>query len=100
MDTRVIGGSEEIFFVLLLGVDMFFQSTFLIYSLKYIGAEPNNGNGQDLENYSWVQSLPEVTVSVPVPPGTNSRSISCEIKKNHLNVGLKGQPPIIDVSSL
>uniref|UniRef100_A0A803L2L4 CS domain-containing protein n=1 Tax=Chenopodium quinoa TaxID=63459 RepID=A0A803L2L4_CHEQI len=61
---------------------------------KYI--EPNKGNGQDLENYSWVQSLPEVTVSVPVPPGTKSRSISCEIKKNHLKVGLKGQPPIID----
>ncbi|XP_021729092.1 protein BOBBER 1-like [Chenopodium quinoa] len=61
---------------------------------KYI--EPNKGNGQDLENYSWEQSLPEVTVSVPVPPGTKSRSITCEIKKNHLKVGLKGQPPIID----
>ncbi|XP_021723782.1 protein BOBBER 1-like [Chenopodium quinoa] len=59
-------------------------------------SEPNKGNGQDLENYSWVQPLPEVTVSVPVPPGTNSRSISCEIKKNHLKVGLKGPPPIID----
>ncbi|KAL2921849.1 Protein BOBBER 1 [Bienertia sinuspersici] len=57
---------------------------------------PNKGNGLDLENYSWVQSLPEVTVNVPVPPGTKSRFIVCEIKKNHLKVGLKGQPPIID----
>ena len=58
---------------------------------------PNKGNGLDLENYSWVQSLQEVTVNVPVPPGTKSRFIVCDVKKNHLKVGLKGQPPIIDV---
>lgn len=60
---------------------------------------PNKGNGLDLENYSWTQILQEVTVSVPVPAGTKSRFVLCEIKKNHLKVGLKGQPPIIDVSS-
>lgn len=35
---------------------------------------------------------------IPVPVGTKSRLVVCEIKKNHLRVGLKGQPPIIDVS--
>ncbi|KAI3751151.1 hypothetical protein L2E82_22197 [Cichorium intybus] len=57
---------------------------------------PNKGNGLDMENYSWVQSLQEVTINIPVPPGTKSRFISCEIKKNHLKVGIKGQPPILD----
>lgn len=57
---------------------------------------PNVGNGLDLENYSWTQTLEEVTLNVPVPTGTKSRSVVCEIKKNHLKVGLKGQPPIID----
>ncbi|KAL6500948.1 hypothetical protein OROHE_025145 [Orobanche hederae] len=57
---------------------------------------PNKLNGLDLDNYSWGQSLQEVNINVPVPPGTKSRSITCEIKKNHLRVGLKGQPPIID----
>ncbi|TYI52925.1 hypothetical protein E1A91_D12G283200v1 [Gossypium mustelinum] len=57
---------------------------------------PNKGNGLDLENYSWTQSLHEVTVNVPVPSGTRSKLVACEIKKNHLKVGLKGQPPIID----
>lgn len=59
---------------------------------------PNKGNGMDLEKYSWTQTLQEVTVNVPVPHGTKSRFVVCEIKKNHLKVGLKGQPPIIEVS--
>ncbi|XP_075632930.1 uncharacterized protein LOC142605352 isoform X2 [Castanea sativa] len=59
-------------------------------------AIPHNdaSSGLDLENYSWTQTLEEVTLNVPVPTG--SRSVVCEIKKNHLKVGLKGQPPIID----
>uniref|UniRef100_A0A1J3ETL6 Protein BOBBER 1 n=1 Tax=Noccaea caerulescens TaxID=107243 RepID=A0A1J3ETL6_NOCCA len=57
---------------------------------------PNKGNGTDLENYSWVQTLQEVTVNVPVPTGTKARSVVCEIKKNHLKLGIKGQDPIID----
>ncbi|XAR52219.1 hypothetical protein NMG60_11020166 [Bertholletia excelsa] len=57
---------------------------------------PNKGNGLDMDNYSWVQSLQEVTINVPVPPGTKSRFVACDIKKNHLKVGLKGQPSIID----
>ncbi|KAL1822272.1 protein BOBBER 1 [Daucus carota subsp. sativus] len=57
---------------------------------------PNAGNGLDMENYSWGQSLQEVTITIPVPLGTKSRSILLEMKKNHLKVGLKGQPPIID----
>ncbi|CAL1384115.1 unnamed protein product [Linum trigynum] len=59
---------------------------------------PNAGNGLDLEKYSWGQSLQEVTITVPVPPGTKSRQVSCEIKKNSLKLGLKGadQAMIID----
>lgn len=57
---------------------------------------PNKGNGQDLEKYSWIQTLQEVNVNVPVPNGTKSRFVICEIKKNHLKVGLKGQLPIIE----
>ncbi|GAU21108.1 hypothetical protein TSUD_10250 [Trifolium subterraneum] len=59
-------------------------------------AAPNKGNGMDLEKFSWTQTLQELNVNVPVPHGTKSRFLTCEIKKNHLTVGLKGQPPIID----
>ncbi|XP_073131528.1 protein BOBBER 1-like [Henckelia pumila] len=57
---------------------------------------PNKGNGLDMEKYTWGQSLQEVNISVPVPPGTKSRFITCEIKKKYLKVGLKGQPPVVE----
>lgn len=74
---------------------------FLVLYYHYFSmhsAAPNKGNGLDLENYSWNQSLQEVNVNIPVPHGTKSRFIVCDISKNRLKVGLKGQPPIIDVS--
>ncbi|KAJ3694920.1 hypothetical protein LUZ60_000297 [Juncus effusus] len=58
--------------------------------------KPNACNGLDLDMYSWTQNLQEVTVTIPVPAGTKSRFINCDIKRNHLKVGLKGQPPILD----
>lgn len=77
---------------------VFLSFLFCFLFLVFIQAVPNKGNGLDLEKYSWTQTLQEVSVTVPVPPGTKSRFIACDIKKNHLKVGLKGQPPIIDVS--
>ncbi|KAF3966577.1 hypothetical protein CMV_009340 [Castanea mollissima] len=62
--------------------------------IAYTSLKDHASSGLDLENYSWTQTLEEVTLNVPVPTG--SRSVVCEIKKNHLKVGLKGQPPIID----
>ncbi|XP_065879241.1 protein BOBBER 1-like [Euphorbia lathyris] len=58
--------------------------------------DPNEGNGLDMDNHSWTQTLQDLTVSMPVPPGTKSREIVCEIKKKSLKVGLKGEAPIIE----
>ncbi|XP_055812014.1 protein BOBBER 2-like [Solanum dulcamara] len=58
--------------------------------------KPNKSNGLDMENYSWGQSLQEVTINIPVPPGTKPRFIIVEIKTNSLKVGLKNQPLILD----
>jgi len=57
---------------------------------------PNKDNGLDMDNYSWAQTLQEVTITVPVPPGTNSRDVVCEMKKKSAKVGLKGQPSILE----
>ncbi|XP_027120259.1 protein BOBBER 1-like [Coffea eugenioides] len=57
---------------------------------------PNKSNGLDMENYTWGQSLQEVTIAVPVPPGTKSRFVVCDVKKDRIKVGLKNSPPILD----
>ena len=48
-----------------------------------------------MPSYSWTQSLSEVVLSVPVPPGTRGRACDVAITRNRLRVGLKGQPPLL-----
>ncbi len=49
-------------------------------------AEPNIGNGHDHETYSWTQTLADVSLNVPVPPGTKGRGCDVTITKNRLKV--------------
>ncbi|KAF5841749.1 nuclear movement family protein [Dunaliella salina] len=58
--------------------------------------EPTAGRGYDYGHYSWSQTLPEVNVSVPVPPGIRAKMMDVVISKTKLKVGVKGQPPIIE----
>lgn len=61
-------------------------------------SEPNAGNGADHENYSWTQTLEEVTVVVPVEPGTRGKMCEVSMTKTKLRVGVKGKPPVLEVS--
>lgn len=60
------------------------------------GLKPNAQRGADLEKYSWGQTLGEVTVTVPVPPGTKAKMMDVVITKTKIKVAVKGQPPIIE----
>lgn len=46
--------------------------------------------------FTWKQTLQDVTLNIPVPPGTKARDLTVDIKKTKLKVGLKGQEPILD----
>lgn len=57
---------------------------------------PNNGNGCNLDNYKWTQTLQEVEVTVPLPAVHKPRDMVVKISRKALTAGLKGQPPIIE----
>lgn len=49
-------------------------------------AEPNAGNGADLETYSWSQTLGDVSLTVPLPKGVKGRDCDVSITKDKLRV--------------
>merc|ERR1711959_729775 len=64
------------------------------------GLVPNSGNGYAFDDgRSWVQTLQDVTYTIPIPANTKARDCTVTITKTHLKVGLKSQAPdlIIDM---
>ena len=53
-------------------------------------------NGDVTDKYAWSQDISQVTVQIPLPPGTKPKDMDVKIKSKHLSVALKGQPPIVE----
>lgn len=60
--------------------------------------KPNAGNGCDLTNYRWTQTLGDIELKIPSKAAfkLRSRDVIVNLKKKHICVGIKGQPPILD----
>lgn len=46
--------------------------------------------------YKWRQTLTDLTITLPVPPGTRGKQLDVQIKKKHVRVGLKGLEPVLE----
>lgn len=60
--------------------------------------KPNAGNGCDLPNYRWTQTLSDIELKIPSQAAfkLRPRDVIVNLKKKHICVGIKGQPPILD----
>jgi len=58
--------------------------------------KPNDGNGANLENYSWTQTLQDVEIRIPLDCKVKGKEVTVVIAKQHLKVGKKGSPLILD----
>jgi len=52
-------------------------------------------NGAVTDKYSWSQTLYETTVEVTVPVGIKGKDIKVDFSKQQLEVGIKGQEPLV-----
>ena len=50
--------------------------------------------------YLWHQTISEVEIDIPLPPGATKKDLTVSISNGHLTVGLVGLPPYLDVSGL
>lgn len=58
--------------------------------------KPNAGNGADMDNYSWVQTLQDLSISVNVPAGTKGKDVTVNIARSKLKVAAKGlEEPVV-----
>ncbi|KAL3146301.1 hypothetical protein ABBQ32_003000 [Trebouxia sp. C0010 RCD-2024] len=47
--------------------------------------------------YEWDQTLTEVNIYVPVPAGARAKDLAINIQSTHLTIGIKGNPPYLDI---
>jgi hypothetical protein len=62
-----------------------------------LGCSAGVAAAADRTIYEWEQSLDEVNVFITPPEGVVARMLDVKIDVMHLKIGLKGNPPFLDV---
>ena len=50
--------------------------------------------------YEWDQTLSELNLYLQLPPGVKAKQLFVDISSSHLRIGIKPNPPYLDVRTL
>ena len=50
---------------------------------------PPPGNGGKTDLFVWTQTLSELNVNIPMPPGTKAKMLEVDIRNTHLKVNIE-----------
>lgn len=62
---------------------------------KYVKRKQFTHGGRTI--YEWEQDIEQVDMWITPPPGVTAKMIDCVITDRHMRIGIKGNPPFIDV---
>lgn len=48
--------------------------------------------------FEWDQTLEEVNMYIKLPPNVHPKQFYCKIQSKHVEIGIKGNPPYLNVS--
>lgn len=48
------------------------------------------------KNYTWSQSISDVSIILPIPEGTTGKQVDWSIKATSIKFGIRGQTPLLE----
>lgn len=85
----------------LISLSQFLQFCSVLIFIKWIRIKQTNPCacvilGQKV--FEWDQTLDEVNIYIALPPNVHSKQFYCKIQSKHLELGIKGNPPYLNVT--
>lgn len=76
--------------------DYEFSSSFSVFFVfSYFLVRRDGFTGKEV--FEWDQTIEEVNLYIPLPPGVPKNLFYCKIQSSHMEVGIKGNPPYLNV---
>jgi len=73
--------------------------SFQFHSIPFLFNQTNSfffNLGQKV--FEWDQTLDEVNIYINLPPNVHSKLFYCTIQSKHIELGIKGNPPFLNVT--
>jgi hypothetical protein len=69
-----------------------------IFQFRFVFLQTNPFVDLGQKVFEWDQTLDEVNIYINLPPNVNSKQFYCKIQSKHIELGIKGNPPFLNVT--